>query len=279
MKLLSATALCVLGFVSYANATFKDGCASFSQYRFWIPEHSGPNAAWCMENTELFDGDGNVVSVSGSSYSSSSNYYGDEKLWVPNTPHFCSGIGVTYPQWAKLAFSSGQDVCGYRVQALTTFEPEWVPVSWKFQGSNDGVTWTDVDEQTDISWSQSEWKDFGSISGGGSSVDPPTAQPTPAHPTGTPTSDPTAGDMRYAVDGNDVYRCLFTDDTATSCTVNTNRKTFDLTTAPALTFTSAGSFDATTTDGYQWSDVGTATKATKGSNAWFTWPFECDCAN
>ena len=124
-----------------------------------VPYHSGPNAAWCMQKFRFQDSHGAEIPLSGGTYTASSSYYALNAGYT-SSHHFCSGIGVSYPQWSQVQFPAAQSLGSYSLQALTGYGPEWVPVAWTLMGSSDGSTWTNLDEESGVSWSRGETKSF-----------------------------------------------------------------------------------------------------------------------
>lgn len=67
---------------------------------------------------------------------------------------FTGSLGVPWnaedspaPHWLRYSFDEAVSVAAYGIWAHPS-QTAYVPKSWKFQGSNDGTTWTDLDEKT-----------------------------------------------------------------------------------------------------------------------------------
>jgi len=129
----------------------------YTYLRLWVPDHKGPHNCWCFQKVVYRDSSGNEISYSGATFAASTNYYGVTSGYT-KSHHFCSGLNPTYPQWSSVQFPTAQSVSSYDFSALTGYGPEWMPVAWTLQGSNDGSTWTDIDKQSDITWAQRETK-------------------------------------------------------------------------------------------------------------------------
>lgn len=61
------------------------------------------------------------------------------------------------PHWLQYQFAATTIITAY---SITVLFPSNAPVSWQFQGSNDGATWDTLDTQSNINWYQYETKKF-----------------------------------------------------------------------------------------------------------------------
>jgi hypothetical protein len=60
------------------------------------------------------------------------------------------------PQYIGYTFTSGQVITRYELTSINEGSSPHSPKTWKFQGSNDGSSWTDLDTQTNITdWAAS----------------------------------------------------------------------------------------------------------------------------
>lgn len=83
-------------------------------------------------------------------------------FWEANSP---TDVSTPFLQYK---FAASTTVAGYAITAFGTgsVTPDFiyrgisVPKSWEFQGSNDGITWTTIDTQTDITFFMTEEKLF-----------------------------------------------------------------------------------------------------------------------
>ena len=93
------------------------------------------------------------VASADSSYNS--NYSAWKAMDRSNSGYLCwlTGTGGTFPHWLQYRFASGKIITSYSVTSPNY--PNWVvsPKTWKLQGSNNGSSWTDLDTQTNQSFS------------------------------------------------------------------------------------------------------------------------------
>jgi len=69
---------------------------------------------------------------------------------------------LSLPTWWKLDFGADnfKIIEKYTMQARTDAYWEQIPTAWLFQGSNNDSSWTTLDTQSGLSWTQSEKKEF-----------------------------------------------------------------------------------------------------------------------
>jgi len=135
-------------------------CHDYKAYRMFVPDHTGPNNAWCVQEIRYLNEQKQAINQNSGTFAASSSYYAVGAAYdQPNTHHFCSALNPTYPQWSSLAFPTNTKVCGYKIEALTGYGPEWNPKAWVIQGSNDGNTWASLDAEQ-VTWTQGQTKEF-----------------------------------------------------------------------------------------------------------------------
>ena len=83
----------------------------------------------------------------------SGQYYAAWYAFWPGNPNWgWLSAGAALPQWLGYQFPTAQTVKGYAMRAYYENIPSRRIKTWKFQGSTDGNTWVDLDQQTDYVW-------------------------------------------------------------------------------------------------------------------------------
>lgn len=67
---------------------------------------------------------------------------------------------TSVPHWVRVSVDTPMVVTNYTMRADWFYAANRAPRDFKFQGSNDASTWTDLDTQTGITWANSETKTF-----------------------------------------------------------------------------------------------------------------------
>lgn len=63
------------------------------------------------------------------------------------------------PGWLKYQFATAKVISQYAITARNNAATQ-MPKTWKLQGSNNGTGWTDLDSQTNLTFTQAEKKTF-----------------------------------------------------------------------------------------------------------------------
>ncbi|MBP2859251.1 discoidin domain-containing protein [Dickeya oryzae] len=143
---------------SYANETLnttQDGAFYSTPIR-----SAGKDVSFDLITDSLVSGLTSATSMPGVTVSQSSSAKGAEVVWqgwyaFDNNQQTIWSSEAPLPQWLSVSFSDLKTLTFYSISP-SRFGGGVSPRSWKIQGSNDGgVTWTDVDARTGISWGSS----------------------------------------------------------------------------------------------------------------------------
>ncbi|GAB7196967.1 discoidin domain-containing protein [Dickeya oryzae] len=143
---------------SYANETLntvQDGAFYSTPIR-----SAGKDVSFDLITDSLVSKLTSATSMLGVIVSQSSSAKGAEVVWqgwyaFDNNQQTIWGSEAPLPQWLSVSFSDLKTLTFYSISP-SRFGGGVSPRSWKIQGSNDGgVTWTDVDSRTGISWGSS----------------------------------------------------------------------------------------------------------------------------
>jgi hypothetical protein len=158
--------------------TWKDGevktfffenipTATFSKYRIDVTKNAGA-PYWCVKEFFFYDEDGvrlNPTNDGGKAETEFSAQYAAKRAFNENTAeqnhlYYCSKNGIK-TGWLAFDFGKPTTISKYGLQRLICCGNIYSPVDWKFQGSNDGVNWQDLAEESDHNiWHDGEVKEF-----------------------------------------------------------------------------------------------------------------------
>jgi hypothetical protein len=138
----------------------------FTYFRILISEGNDANYVG-IEQIQIFDADDdNPVLVDGqtnvfedgvtASASSTEGGFAPADGWKLIRDWQC-GVGQVTDSWLQIQLPSAVAITRYSVKPYTTGRS---PRSWKLQGSNDGADWTDLDEQSSVTWSSTAAKEY-----------------------------------------------------------------------------------------------------------------------
>lgn len=101
-----------------------------------------------------------VASASASYSDSYAPYRAFNKLLYANGDYYWQEPSTSFPQWISYKFDTPKKICKYTITYIAWADTTRAPRNWIFQGSNDGMTWINLDSQSGISFSYGEKKNF-----------------------------------------------------------------------------------------------------------------------
>lgn len=100
-----------------------------------------------------------ITSDSSAGTSNNDDYAFDEDI----TKNWASGSG-SFPHWIRIDLGSNKTVLEYGIYCNgpgpSNQDLNYSPDDWIFEASNDGITWTVIDTQTNKGWTKPRWKYF-----------------------------------------------------------------------------------------------------------------------
>ena len=152
-------------YVSYDQTGFGSIGNSWSMFRIDVTTLESPGDYWCLEELSFWDENGDRMTVSfggGSAESQYSSTYAAGMAFneESNNDHsyYCSQNGYTSASgtygggWLQYTFDAPVVVASYQIEDLNGWTVNYAPLAWTMSVSNDGVSWTVVDTQTNVVW-------------------------------------------------------------------------------------------------------------------------------
>ena len=121
----------------------------FSKYR--LVTAGSVNALWCLAELSFYDTSGDCIVTDptrASAYTEHSTAFGAAKAFDSSSNFFCSASHQT-DGWLQYDFEDKVVLSSYALTRIPgNYGDGYNPLSWTFEGSNDGSTWTTLDTQT-----------------------------------------------------------------------------------------------------------------------------------
>jgi hypothetical protein len=126
--------------------------ASYEQYRLLIEANNGSSSWHNVASLELRPTVGGADAAPGAGGTASasnqqSSTFNAAKAFDGNINTRWLTANTSEPEWLRYDFGAAQEVAEYAIHVEQSADE--APKDWKFQGSDDGSTWEDLDTQTD----------------------------------------------------------------------------------------------------------------------------------